>query len=303
MRTSWTRERIIRHILEREAQGRPLTTGGKGFDHRLYCAARRNFGSWRNALLAAGIAPERVLVSERWSPARILTKIRHISRRRRPLTTDQMERRYCNLVSAARRHFGSWSKAVLAAGVDPSRLQRVVRWNRERVIEAILTRALRNESLVARLVEPRSLVEAAQRFLGDWPAAVAAAGLDPKVTELPPRRGKRSHPRTPRAGKAGSSGGPSARWSKERVVEAILARLHERRPINAAAVCRDHPTLYGAAQRHLRGWDAAMRAAGLDPNKHRRRGAATRLVTAPGAVAPGAAQSHGDDVVRPNRGV
>lgn len=37
-----------------------------------------------------------------------------------------------------------------------------------RLIEAILTRALRSETLVARLVEPRSLVGAGQRFFGGW---------------------------------------------------------------------------------------------------------------------------------------
>ena len=299
MNNTWTRERIIRHILEREADGRPLTTGGKGVDHQLYCAGRRIFGSWRNAILAAGIPPERVLTWERWTPAKIVAKIRSIARRRRPLTTDQVERRYRNLVSAARRHFGSWSKAVLAAGVDPTKLQRVVPWNRERVIEAILTRALRNEPLVARLVEPRSLVEAGQRFFGGWQAAVATAGLDPKVTDMPPRRRKASRRGRARTRIADAPEEFAQPWSKERVVELIRARVREHHRINAWAVSRDHPALYAAGRRHLNSWDEALLAAGFDPAEHRRKRPPSSRTAPPSRAA--ARKSQGDDAVRPDR--
>jgi hypothetical protein len=104
MRSSWTRESIIHELLEREAKGLPLTVGGAGINRSLYGATRRIFGSWR--------------------------------------------------------------KAVVAAGVNPTKLQRVIQWNRERVIEAILKHALRNEPLAAELVDPRSLVAAGQRFFG-----------------------------------------------------------------------------------------------------------------------------------------
>jgi hypothetical protein len=293
MRTTWTRELIIRHIIDREAHGLPLTIGGEGVDHLLYSASRRIFGSWRNAILAAGIPPERILTWERWSPARILAQIRMLSRRRRPLTTDQMERRYHNLVSAARRHFGSWPKAILAAGVDPVTLQRVVPWNQERVIEAILTRALRGESLVARLIKPRSLTGAGHRLFGSWRAAVAAAGLDAAATEMPPRRRKQA--KQPRVStESVDRRDPAYRvWNRERVIECILARVRESKPINAYAVMRDFPCLYAAAIRHLHSWDEAMRSAGLDPDAHRR-----RRPSAPRPSPSMTSKSHGDVVVR-----
>ena len=64
MRNTWTREKIIRHLLEREAKGLPLTIGGPGIDKAMYGAARRIFGSWRNAIQASGIARQDVLT---WS--------------------------------------------------------------------------------------------------------------------------------------------------------------------------------------------------------------------------------------------
>jgi len=301
MRNQWTRERIIRHLLEREAKGLPLTVGGQGVDRLMYAGARRIFGSWRSAIQAAGIAPKRVLTWERWSPPRILVMIRHLSRRNRPLTTDQIERRYGNLVSAARRHFGSWAKAVLAAGVEPTKLRRVVPWNQERVIEAILTRALRNESLVARLVEPRSLVEASHRFFGSWAAAVTAAGLDPKVIVLPPRRNKQAPAAMARTPRSAVSHAPHQPWTKELIIAAIQARLSEGRPMHSSALMREDNSLFRAARRHLKSWNDALRAAGLDPKEYQRGPGGKGIVTDAGPREQIAWPSKAADTLRPDR--
>ncbi|MGB2985970.1 MAG: hypothetical protein WBE26_08810 [Phycisphaerae bacterium] len=51
----WTREKIIREILRREAAGLPLSLGGskRGVESNLYQAGSRVFGSWGNAVKAA----------------------------------------------------------------------------------------------------------------------------------------------------------------------------------------------------------------------------------------------------------
>lgn len=283
MRKRWSRERILRAILEREAQGHALNAKslGRGRD-QLYGAARRIFGSWRNALLAAGIPPERVLPSDRWPPWKVLAKIRYLARRRRPLSNAELERRYKNLAPAACRHFGSWTKAAVAAGVDPIRLRRVVPWSRERVIEAILKRALRGEMLARQLVQPRSLVDAGDRHFGSWAEAVAAAGLDRSVSRMAPRRTKRlrrvnaSRPRKAARPRRGYS-----RWTIERVIEGIRALSAAGQPLNGAGV---DARLYDAGRRHLGNWDAALAAAGLDPADHRRGGKVIRLQPPPELV-------------------
>lgn len=282
MKNQWSRDRIIRYLVEREAKGLAMTVGREGVDKLLYEASRRIFGSWRNAIRCAGITPNRVLTRERWSPARILVMVRHLSRRDHPLTTDQLERRYGNLVSAARRYFGSWTKAVLAAGVEPTKLRRVVPWNQERIIEAILTRALRNESLVARLVEPRSLVEASCRIFGTWKAAVTAAGLDSKITILPPRRNKRPHPAKVHPPRAKASHGRRQPWTKELIVAAIHARLCEQKSLRASVLIREDSSLYHAARRHFAGWYEAIQATGLDPQAYRRKSAGRIILTESG---------------------
>ena len=47
----WTREEIIRRILDLDAKGYPLTVGTPGVSPALYQAGSRIFGSWRNALV------------------------------------------------------------------------------------------------------------------------------------------------------------------------------------------------------------------------------------------------------------
>lgn len=300
MRNKWSRERIIRHILERQAKGQSLTVGGEGFDLLLYNAARRIFGSWRNAIQAAGIPPEHVLTWGRWSPAKILMVIRNLARRHRPVNTVQLEQRYGTMLSAARRHFGSWTKAVLAAGVDPTRLQRVVPWNQERVIEAILTRALRNESLAPRFVQPRSLVDAGQRFFGGWAAAVTAAGLDPKMTKLPPERPAQSRMARTEASLSNPLRKSRLLWNKELVIAALQARVRDLKPVHPTALAREDSGLYRATRRHHKSWGNAMRAAGLDPAVYRRGSHGQRPSSGPIPCEQITRVSQGDDALRPN---
>jgi hypothetical protein len=299
----WTREHIIRHILQRETAGLPLTLGDNGIETALYQAGKRIFGAWRNAVQAAGIAPARAVTTEQWPPAKILMVIRNLSRRPRPLSKVQLERRYGHMVSAARRVFGSWSKAVVAAGVDPTKLQRVVPWTRERVLEAVLTRALRNEPLATRFTQPRSLLEAGQKFFGSWGAALAAAGLDPKAHASRPR------PVEPRGTDnvltvSADQNRPSHRrgqsWTNEGVLREIAVRLGRQKAINAKAVYYEERGLFRAATRRFGNWGNALRAAGFDPKVHSRR-SEPRHRAGSGRFVEGERESQPNDAVRPEK--
>jgi hypothetical protein len=267
----WNRELVIRHILRCVAEGLPLTVGDPGISTALYQAGSRFFGSWKNAIQAAGLRPELGNCVEKWPPARILTLIRNLARRRHPLNARQLEHRYGNMFSAARRLFGSWSKAVLAAGVDPTRFRRVVTWTRDRVIEGILIRALRNEPLGARSTQPQSLVAAGRRFFGTWSAALEVAGVDRKKTAfrtvevtclhvsisptgLKPMRPQRQT------------------WTKDAIIAAIQVRHAQQKPLSVGELKRDDNALYGAARRHFGKWRNALVAAGLSPDVNRRAG-------------------------------
>jgi hypothetical protein len=265
----WTREEIIRRILDLDAKGYPLTVGKPGVSPALYQAGSRIFGSWRNALQAAGLSPDRGSRAERWTPAKILMVIRNLSRRRRPLRKKELEERFGSMVSAARRIFGSWSRAILASGVDSAKLRRVVPWTRERVLETLLTRALRNQPVSARLMDPRSIVEAGRRFFGSWSATLEAAGLDPAVAGRRPSPSKASATAPPATGTVREL--PlRLSWTPEKVVAAIQTRLLQQKPLNAVALQREEMPLYCAARRHFKNWRSALLAAGLCPDNYQR---------------------------------
>ena len=96
------------------------------------------------------------------------------------LSLTEVNRQYPQLVDAARRRFGSWPKAVIAAGIGPRETEaRTALGAGTEIIQAILARALHDERLGSHSVQPRSLAEAGARVFGSWRAAIAAAGLDP----------------------------------------------------------------------------------------------------------------------------
>lgn len=256
---TWTREEIIRQILEREAAGLPLTLRKNGIENSLCQAGSRVFGSWENALKAAGVAPGLMHSPRRWSPLLVLRAIRDLSRRRRPLSPDEIKRHLEPLMSAARRIYGSWPKALVTAGVDPLKFRRVRPWTKDRIIEAILKRALNNEPLSSCTVRPSSLADAAVRVFGSWKAALLAGGLDPKQYTA---QRVRTRARATRS----SVHRYRRRWSDEMLIAAIRKRVEEGRYVNAVAVKRSHEGLYSAARRRYGGWRKALAAAGFNPD-------------------------------------
>lgn len=283
----WSRQRIIREIVRREGEGLSLVTSGEqSLDFRLYQAASRLFGSWRNALQLAGISPERARLNQKWQPSKVLAMIRALSRRRRPLRPLELRERYSGLTQAAQRFYGSWPKAVLAAGVDLEKMRCSIPWTAERVTEAILLRALKSEPMAQHAVRPRSLARAGAEIFGDWGAALAAAGLDPEKYESIRAR------KTPDGGDAASSVTTAnnlitttsserqsahrsprrGRYPSEEVLcEAIRARLKARLPMNAAAVEKEDRALYRATRSRFGSWHNALGAAGLNPGDFRKR--------------------------------
>ena len=271
--TTWTREKIIRDICRRESAGLPLclSVHNQGVEAGMYQAASRIFGSWKNAVTAAGFPASRARKNSDWTPARIKKVIRSLSHRKQPLGACELKNRYGHFVAAARRQFGSWSRAVIAAGIDPQRMRRAPTWSRERVIEQILTLALRNEPLQRRLVQPRAFVEAATRLFGSWKAAVAAAGLDLNVVAgcqplMPSRPRAVNHAVTLAANHR-----PHTRWTDDDILSGISRRFRDNLALYATAVYDDDRALYRAATRRFGNWKTALQSAGLDPTKHRKR--------------------------------
>jgi len=79
--------------------------------------AKRYFGTWREAVRAAGCEPAR----RRWSKEVVIKEIRERCRRNLPLSSI-LFKQDGPLAGAATRLFGSWRAALDAAGIPGTRL-------------------------------------------------------------------------------------------------------------------------------------------------------------------------------------
>ena len=87
---------------------------------------------------------------------------------------------YAALVGAASVYFGSWRKAVEAAGYDYARIKRQKEWSKPEIVREI--KRMNKEGINLSTTIPvrakyRNLHAAAIRYFGAWAAAMKAAGL------------------------------------------------------------------------------------------------------------------------------
>ena len=129
----WTERRVIEAIQDGYVRGLPIEHSG--FKNvALANAARRRFGDWPSAVAAAGIPWKAPPPKKQWSRQQVLQAIRDLVES--GVSVAQVWKEDRRLHCAARNHFGSWNKAVLAAGLTPSRK----RWTEQMVIEAVRSR-------------------------------------------------------------------------------------------------------------------------------------------------------------------
>lgn len=183
----WNRQVVIRRILQREAEGRPLNSSAvQRTEKTLAAAARHWFGSWNSALKASGIDP--ASCSKRvptWTRQRVVEAIQVIYARGGAVNHAAVRR---NSVSRAGVvFFGTWDNALRAAGLDPAAIRRWRKpWTRETLLQEIRRKAQAGEPLNAKDVSPNWIRKRAGILFGSWDATLAAAGLDPATIRQHP---------------------------------------------------------------------------------------------------------------------
>ena len=151
----------------------------------LYQAACRQFGSWPEALAAAGLKS----TFRRWNRATVIEAVR--DRQRRGLPLNRISKDDGGLYQAGVSRFGNWSSAMIAAGLKPRKI-----WSKEDTLETIHQRQLKGEALHTTWKNDQTLYSAAKRHFGSWHRALEAAGLPSK---------------------------PSQKWTKNTILAAIQA--------------------------------------------------------------------------------
>jgi hypothetical protein len=118
----WTCERIVEQIRKYHREGHDLAWRHVSLelDPALAAAAIRpnRFGSWREALAAAGLDYDEIRRHKAWSDAEILEELRRLHAEGASLRVSDATEEHPSLVAAARRRFDGWYEAIIAAGLD-----------------------------------------------------------------------------------------------------------------------------------------------------------------------------------------
>jgi hypothetical protein len=278
--SKWNRDNILRWILERDSRGEPVRAkDALAYNAYMHREAIRSFGSWAIALAAAGINLRVRRGRRTWSPKKVIRAIRRASVKPESLCYRNMQIRRGGLLSTAKQLFGSWRKALIAAGIDPESVRLSRRWDRESVIEAILDRAVRNEPLAVTKVSPSSLGKWGIRLFGSWENALRAAGLNPDQY-VRARAPSAVIDTDIQSGANPPSGVQQQKWSRDRIASELRQRVQDGKAVNPAHLRIEDYRLYSAIRRYFSSWSAALLHAGFDPEKYRgRRGGVTGVGT------------------------
>ena len=206
-RHRWSKERIVAEIRRLHEQGIPLHMASvrKVFSSLVATAcSRKYFGSWRAAVEAAGFDYDQVLRIKRWTKEKVIEEIRRLAESGGDLRPSVVMRNTQTLLAAARKFFGSWREAVIAAGIDydqyvHQRRHQRVEQDKQQILDRIrqLYQEGRIEELSGAWRYHLSLFRKARHRFGSWRKAIEMAGLN--YEEIVQRQ----------------------KWTKERIVQEI----------------------------------------------------------------------------------
>jgi hypothetical protein len=241
-----SREDVIRGIVRRELEGGSLAEEAVARDApELHQAACTQFGAWATALHYAGVRVYWPRGRDADTPEDVLRTIRALCRRGGSLKAEKNRRIRRRLYEAAKRHFGTWRRALGAAGIDlrHANLRAAPRsLDRDEILAALRERHRAGETLRwgEVVLENRAFAMAARHAFGNWRAAMAAAGI--VAAPVPTAQRK---------------------WDRQRVIAAIQERQQAGKSLRYSAVRAEAGGLIAAAKTYLGGWTKALAAAGV----------------------------------------
>jgi len=177
----------------------------------------------------------------RWNRARIVEEVRRLHVPGERLTATHVKRAAPELHGAAIRILGNWSAALRAAGFDPAENREPTKWELARAEAWVRKAHAKGRSILASRV-PSGLVGGVARKTGmAWVEFVESLGI--------PYTGQRKR----------------LDWSDAVVVAEIRDRRRRGLALSNRAVRVDREALVQQACKRFGSWDAALRAAGVDP--------------------------------------
>lgn len=243
---------ILKSIRAMAGEGLLLYASEIAQSHRkLYSSARYVFGTWLNAVEAAGLDPDvhtKPHPRYRWSREVVVREIKERHALGLPMHHAQVKRDNWGLAYAGEKYFGLWGAALRAAGLDPEEVAFGWKWPKRKVIRTLLARAAEGKPINSRYVylHAADLWNAAAKRFGNWESALRAAGLDPDEVRM------------------------FRIWGDNKSLLAEIRRHAETGlPMNFASMQQRDQGILATAIKRFGDWDNALREAGLNPREHR----------------------------------
>lgn len=243
----WDRDGIVKELLRLRRGGTSLAYSSLSRrSQSLLSAAAYHFGSYHKALEAAGIDYSQELQRPRWTKARIIGLLKKAKRDGEDLHWSAVTKRGDELSRAAfaslqSRLFGSWVRALHAAGLDADEVARYRTWDRNTVSFELRSRHQNGDALASGSLQKddAGLHAAAIRYFGSYDDALRAAKLNPKSHRL------------------------RKRWSRNEVVKGLKQAARDGVRVSDTSIRRHNSALYGAAVRIFGCFTDARSACGL----------------------------------------
>src|SRR3712207_5077804 len=149
----WTRDDILKALKKLHKSKADLSYNALAARQQpLVSAAAYHFGSYRKAVERAGIDYASVIRRPRWTRPMIIGLIKQAKRKAEDLHWSAVTKRRDELGRAAfaslqPRLFGSWDRALHAAGLDADEVNRYRMWNKDTIVFELRGRAKEREPL------------------------------------------------------------------------------------------------------------------------------------------------------------
>ena len=194
------------------------------------------------------------MAKETDSKAGIIRTIKRLHRSRTSLNYSTIRHTHGPLLLKAREKFGTWKKAVEAAGIDYTKVRKIQRWSKKEIRTQLRALYEKREFRNVRVLRDKypKLYGACLRLYGGGVAAIEATGIDyEELLDEQPHR-----------------------WSKKKILALIQQRYEGGKTLSREAILRNEPDLRRfcyATLFQFKLWGNALRAAKLDPELIRNR--------------------------------
>ena len=186
---TWSKERIVSELKALHKKGVDISYNKLAKRNQsLVSAAAYHFGSFKKAVERAGIDYAVVSRRPRWNKQIVIGLIKAARKKHEDLNWAAVTGRRDELGKAAfaaiqPRLFGSWARALHAAGLDADDVSRYRRWSRSAIVYDLKARAAEGDDLNSGAVQrdDPGLHAAALRHFKSYDLALKAAKIKPSA--------------------------------------------------------------------------------------------------------------------------